>query len=924
MAAKNPKTANSRKARKSAKPVLITAKASDKHLRRALSRAQARRRHTQLMDHSVPEQLLFHGVLSTSNQSQTPEVAYSVGHETSPFILSLRPELASPQAMIEEAQFEPISLNLLQGRSVAKPVSATAAAETTQNDLALTQDDIAQQLAEEVLATHGWSRMSLPLRSTPQTVELPLIEEPLAMGAFAEQEATSALASEAFVPHQMPEDIFAYFDFPEEEAAPDEAVLAMEVEMEATEVIEEVLTQEETIEEPSRPGFTWPSFQFPAFALPQGTFRAVASFLVLSFVFVLPLHAMNVVQELRQTRNELTQAGTQGAELLNNAAEAAMARDGEGASSMFSLAGERFDSAKERVHGLGTITSLLLSTLPSTQDTYETGTALITAGEELAIAGQRIADGYSAIEQELSPTPVSRLDLLNAYLSSALPHLEKAQAALEKVTPETLDGEQAEQLKTLSLALPAMIETVEEFQSLYELAAPLLGSEGTKRYLIVFQNNTEIRPTGGFIGSFAEIKVHDGVIEHMEIPGGGSYDLQGQLHENLMAPEPLQLLSARWEFQDGNWFPDFPTSARQLMQFYQSAGGPSVDGVLAINATFVADLLALLGPIAMEDYGRTIDHENFIFEAQKIVEYEYDIEENKPKAFIGDLAPKLVERAIEKTSEDFLSLVDYLNTGMSQKHIQLYLDDDTLQREVIARGWGGELKWTEGDYLMLVDTNLGGGKTDGVIKQHMDVQVDIAEDGSIVNTVTVDRTHYGIRGLLFTGVNNVDYLRLYTPKGSELLSAQGFEKPDDYLFDRPNKDWILDDDLAYSAMTYSKDPLSHTDISEEQGKTVFGNWVQTQPGTTSTVQFSYRLPFTIDALEEQEGFVASVKTWLGLPQTDQYTLLVQKQPGVLERTTSVSINLPENLGTLWSSHDLEDITLTNDTDALLATLLESL
>jgi hypothetical protein len=929
---KKTKKAARRSTRKPAKSVLITAKAGDAQLKRALSRAKTRKKHTELMDHSVPETLLFQGVISTSNHRQSPEVEYRKEHETSPFILSLRSELVAPKALIEEAQFEPIRLNLLQGHNhsmvpLVKKTSLENAFEV--GNLSLSHEDIAEQLAEEVLATHGWSRLSLPINSSEPTLSIKRVEQPIAEGAFAEHSFMPIISSETFAPSQVPEDIFAYFDFPEEEAIYQLNELEEDLEelLLIDEEVEEIFEDHE--EELASSGFTWPSIklpslQMPAFMLGNGSFRAVASFLVLSFIFVLPLHAMNVMQELRQTQSDLESAGTQGAELLTIAAQSAAQRDGAGASDAFASAGQSFDEAKETVGELGAITSLILSSLPATKESFQTGTSLITAGEELAIAGERIADGYRAIEMELSPTPISRLDLLNAYLTSALPHLHKASVALTNVTPEVLSDKQAQQLDTLSSALPALIETVEEFQELYALAAPLLGADGTKRYLVVFQNNTEIRPTGGFIGSFAEIKMHDGVIEHMQIPGGGSYDLQGTLQNNLIAPEPLQLLKARWEFQDGNWFPDFPTSARQLMQFYQDAGGPSVDGVLAINATFVADLLAILGPITMDEYGRTIDQENFIFEAQKIVELEYDKEENRPKAFIGDLAPKLVERAIEKTSQDFLSVVDYLNTGLSQKHVQLYLDNEVLQREIIARGWGGEMKWTEGDYLMVVDTNLGGGKTDGVIKQNVDVQVDIAEDGSIINTVTIDRTHYGIRGLLFTGVNNVDYLRVYVPKGSELLSAEGFEKPDDYLFDKPEDDWVLDDDLTYAAQTHSSDPLSHTDITEEHGKTVFGNWVQTQPGTTSTIQFSYRLPITIDALEPQEGFVAAMKSWLGLPQTDQYTLLVQKQPGVLDRTTNVTVHVPDTLSTLWSSHDTAGTTIDNDSDALLATLFESL
>ncbi len=233
------------------------------------------------------------------------------------------------------------------------------------------------------------------------------------------------------------------------------------------------------------------------------------------------------------------------------------------------------------------------------------------------------------------------------------------------------------------------------------------------------------------------------------------------------------------------------------------------------------------------------------------------------------------------------------------------------------------MKWTDGDYLMVVDTNLGGGKTDGVVEQAVDVHVEISPDGTITNTLTISRTHYGIQGLLFTGVNNVDYLRVYVPKGSTLLEATGFSIPDKSLFDTPDEDWTIDDDLAYGLLTTSIDPVSGTSVSEEHGKAVFGNWVQTKPGTTSTVTLRYTLPFTLE-LPHAGAVLASLRSLVGLPQTGSYSLLIQKQSGILDRTTSVRIHLPDGLNPLWSSHDLDHIQIQNETDELFALLFEAL
>lgn len=901
------KSRSSKRSVSSSNILIITKKTKSTELKRAIQRHAHRQNKTRLFDHAVPSQHTFQGIVpSTWTRKEQIELATG-DHAYSPFILSLKTLQEPDQVLSEERNLSPV-INLLESavHEQAVPIEEMHVAE----DLSLIDEEIATQLAEDILASQ---QLPSAVPTTKQK-EGVLVVSPIASpshirhGALIET-SLQTYSSTVFQPHSAPEDIFAYFDFPEEES-PEEADL-----VELDSLKEEC---EPTFEE----HISFPKPAWYSTLLGHGWQRAIASFVALSFVFVLPLHAMNLAQNLRGAKTEIEQTGYEAVSLLSSGAKAALAKDTSQAQSEFNSATQHFQNAKNTIVELGLGTDALLSVVPVAGKTYRSGQYLIEAGNELAIAGERITEGYHAMESEFSSTPISRLNILETYLVSTIPHLESANEALAQVDTSVIPTEYKETLTLAKQTLPVLINTIEEFETFYQLASKLLGAEGTKRYLILFQNNTEIRPTGGFIGSFAEIKVHNGVIEHLNVPGGGTYDLQGSLKRNLIAPEPLQLLSARWEFQDANWFPDFPTSARQIIQFYQDAGGPSVDGVLAINATFVANLIGILGPIEMEDYGRTIDEENFIFEAQRIVEYEYDKEENKPKAFIGDLAPKLVDRAIEKTSEDFLSLVDYLNVGLSQKDIQLYLQDESLQKQIIEQGWGGEIKWTDGDYLMVVDTNLGGGKTDGVIKQDISLDVDIQSNGSITNTLTISRTHLGIQGLLFTGVNNVDFLRVYVPKGSSLIEAEGFSPPDKSLFETPEEHWELDDDILYGLLHQTTDPINGTVISEEHGKTVFGNWVQTRPGTTSTIRLRYTLPFSVDTINE-ENLLEKIQSFVGLPQTDHYTLQIQKQSGIIDRSTNVQLHVPDHLKLLWSSHGT-NASLNNETDVLFATLFESL
>lgn len=908
----NNKTTSKKRRTKKTPEICITQKIQSPYLKRALDRRKDTPHMKALLDLAVPSHFR-----NRRFRAKHPEIQFTQEAHLSPFIVHLKEALPQPTELLAHEECYPAQLNFLQGRT---PVTQQQEAA---NDLSLTDADLAGQLAEAPLLLHGWPRWSLPLRlqARPKTVT----RNKKAATHIPKTLKSPFSKIKQFSPVAPPKDIFAYFDLPEseQEITDEEELVDLETLTEQVKAARKaIVTEQVVIAKTTRtPRLRLRTFSIPYLTLPQGWHRAIVAFVMVSFAFVLPLHAMNVFQELKETKGQVDTYGENALLALENAADSAASLDGAGAATSFSKASAQFASAQKSINNLGSTTSLILASLPATQTSYQSGQALVDAGENLSVAGQRLSEGLAAIEAEIRPTTTSRLAILSAYIESALPYLETAQESLDDVDLSVVPASKQGTLAELSTHLPTLVQSLQNYMEFSDMMAAVLGANGSKRYLLIFQNNTELRPTGGFMGSFAEIKLRYGDIVEMSIPGGGTYDLQGYMQTSYVAPEPLRLLNARWEFQDANWFADFPTSARNMIDFYKTAGGPTVDGVIAINATYVSELLGLLGPVHMEDYDRTIDQENFLFEAQRIVELEYDKEENQPKAFIGDLAPILLDRMLELSAEEYLNLLTNGNKGLNERDVQLYFTDDTLQKTTIEQGWAGEIKQTDGDYLMVVNTNLGGGKTDGVIAQDVDVTVNVAEDGSITNTVKITKEHHGIQGAIFTGVNNVDYLRVYTPKGSTLLHASGFTIPDGTLFEIPDHDFETNDLLYYLEESREVDPISFTDIFEESGKTVFGNWIQTKPGSSSTVEFTYRLPFTIDELSEPTLF-DQVKSWMGISKTLPYTLTVQKQSGVLNRNTTIKLHTPETFNTVWSSHDETEATIDNVTDQLFAALLE--
>lgn len=645
--------------------------------------------------------------------------------------------------------------------------------------------------------------------------------------------------------------------------------------------------------------------------------RALASFVLLALLISAPLHALQVFANVQSTTSSVKSNGATALDAFLRGATSLSSKNFDAAGQDFSKAAEDFANAEDSLNSMHAVVTAAASVIPQTERTMSSVRNLATAGQELANTAEILSLAGNDIANKKSLTVVDKIDLLSTYVGSAEPHVLAAAEAVQKIDENSVPPEYADKIHELKTTVPALAVALHEFTDFTSALTVILGGQGEVRYLAAFQNNTEIRATGGFVGSFAELNVKNGAIESLTIPGGGSYATQGQLTEYVASPGPLQLLKARWEFQDSNWFPDFPTSAKKMLWFQEHSGGPTMDGVIAVNANFIVDLLKVVGPVEMPEYGRTITADNFLLETQKIVELEYDKTENKPKAFIGDLAPLLLKKVTDADFPTLTKVLSLVGKGLEEKDIMVYFSQNELEATMEDLGFTGSLKQTSGDSLMVVDTNLGGGKTDGVIDEAVNVEVNIAEDGTVLNTVTVTRTHRGMKNELFRGANNVDYMRLYVPEGSVLMNASGFTPPGDHLFKTSDVPLSTDEDLALNMQDISKDGATGTDIWNEHGKTVFGNWVQTAPGNTSTAVFTYHLPFKVSFVKSGNMLTPSTPV--------PYSLFVQKQSGVENRRTDVRVSLPHAVEVIWTSSDANpNVTgvATNERDAFFGWLFQ--
>lgn len=629
--------------------------------------------------------------------------------------------------------------------------------------------------------------------------------------------------------------------------------------------------------------------------------KASLAFATLSAIVLLPLQASFVFADALTTKAEVEARGSAGLSQFLRGADALQEQDFSAASTLFGNASGAFAAASSSLDEVHGAVAAAITLIPSTEKTAATAEALLTIGESVSRASTLLARGMDEVSASQALGVTDRLAVMVAYTEEALPEMERASQAAKQVDPEMVPEDMREKVEQMLSLLPILSASFAEVITHADALGTLLGAEGKRTYMVVFQNNTELRPTGGFMGSFAEVSFESGAMTDMRIPGGGTYDVQGQLREFVAAPGPLQLLRARWEFQDANWFPDFPTSARKMLWFYQNAGGPSVDGVLAINASVLEEMLVVLGPIALKD-GEEFNAENVLFKVQQEAEITHE-DVSAPKAIIGELTQEIFTKLETADAQTLLRIASVFVDSLNDRDMQVYFSDNDLQKTMHNLGWTGEVRQTVDDYLMVVHTNVGGGKTDTVITRDIAVDTFIAEDGTIENTVTLTQTHNGMANALFTGLNNVDYVRLYVPEGSTFITGTGFEVPPNDLFQTEEYPLQVDEDLALAMQGVSKDPITETDMWDEQGKTVFGNWIQTAPGETQTVTFTYRLPWS--ALKgEDTGAWAFAKQMLGAREALSYGLVVQRQAGVAQNVL-VRVHEPDGFTQVWSSEDKE-------------------
>lgn len=628
--------------------------------------------------------------------------------------------------------------------------------------------------------------------------------------------------------------------------------------------------------------------------------KSALTLAALSLAMIVPIKTVTYYSDLNASKNKIFNEVMQAVEYMQAGTDSAGQMELDQSIVQFGKAAYNFSQAQQEIENINIVFDKLIKAIPEQGEQYSSGKNIVALGENLALAATYI-DHTAKDATNPDKKLIEKIQSAQDNLALASEQLSQAIANLNEINQESIPTEYQEIFTEFKQALPATGQALNEVVDFTKGALEFLGKPNLRRYLVIFQNNYELRPTGGFMGSFALVDIEEGEIKNIEIPKGGAYDITGQLREKVLSPQPMHLVNPYWGFQDANWWFDFPTSARKIMWFYEKGGGPTVDGVVAVNASVMGSLLEITGPIKMPEYNRTIDAENFMDETHKIVELETDKQESKK--FIGDLFEKLMADVKNFEKDKQIELLKMANSLLNQKEIQLYFSNQQLQELISKYNWDGAVEQTQGDYLAIVNTNIGGAKSDNEVEKKAFRKVNILPDGTIRVNLMIFKEHLGSKENIFTGQNNIDYIRIYTPENSKLISAKGFDiipeseiKPVEEIGYEPDQELLK---IEESIKTL---PGSNVQIYNEFRKTVFAGWILTNTGKKSLVELEYELPFKLAASSSDNIKQLILQTLNLEDKTGAYKFLLQKQSGS-ELEYKQIIEFDNSFGIVWLNQE---------------------
>lgn len=504
----------------------------------------------------------------------------------------------------------------------------------------------------------------------------------------------------------------------------------------------------------------------------------------------------------------------------------------------------------------------VLSKIPLVGKIYRETSYISSGGEFLSDltvnAIPLVENGYNTFGNILGEG-IHDINAPSAQLKSGLEYIYQRVSFFQVITQENVS------LGVYSAKQVVQLVDFDKLKTLFREGAVLannlpsiLGDNENKNYLILFQNNMELRPTGGFIGSYGVANFGGGKMNGLNI--NDIYSADGQLNGHVEPPSPIKnyLNEANWWFRDSNWNPDFPTSANRAEWFLKKEMDQEVDGVIAIDLQPIKNILEYTGPIFLPDYNLTISSDN-LYEKTQAEAQDNSFPGSRQKAsFLTALSRTLISDVTKMGPKEKIQVLKVFYNDLTARHIQVYLHDQESSEAVDKLGWDGKIQTYScgtdcySDFYGVVEANVGVNKANYFVKRFYSFDVNI-DSQNITRKLGIKLENSANPALGVSGVYR-NYLRIMIPSDSSLTSVK--------------------------VISGQSEKVLIPEITQEKGRQEAGILVEVSPGQTKEVKFEWQNTIT-------QG-----------KKINSYGLFVRKQAGVGEDPLSIGFS---GIGTIASS-----------------------
>lgn len=455
------------------------------------------------------------------------------------------------------------------------------------------------------------------------------------------------------------------------------------------------------------------------------------------------------------------------------------------------------------------------------------------------------------LKKDKASSDLNNLNLRLTKTKSDLTELERDLVSLTQKLPQNLSY-----TRKIQSMLSKYYQIINEVNKFFPYLEEIFAKNKKKTYLILFANNMELRPGGGFIGSFGVIKLTNFTLEDLQIYD--VYDADGQLIAHIEPPVAIRdyLGQPHWFLRDSAFSPDFVENYQQAKIFLEKELGlVNFDGAILLTTSAIQNILSVFDKVYLPDFNEMVTKDNFYLKTQLYAEKNFFPGSTQKKSFLASLSRQVL---INLETISPVSLLEAVKKSLDEKQMLIYFEDTTVEKRIDSLYWSGRLIQSVCpaeihdclmDFVFPYDANLGVNKANFFINHFLESDINIDSQGKITNLITIKIKNYS-KYNVFPGGIYKNYFQLIMPKNALIKS-------------------VTKNDVQVENYDQENEPIRK-----------IGFLIEIQPQQSAEIKIIYELA---DKLKRGKN---------------NYQLIVQKQIGSQNSDLIVKINLAKNISIL--------------------------